>query len=118
MNRSVIVATARSPIGRAFKGSLIDVRPDDMAAEVVTALLAKAPGLDPATVEDVILGCAQPAGEQGVLPVGRQLGPQALGPADGHPGHLGQRNAALREALATVAVKGAGEPREPGRHAP
>jgi acetyl-CoA C-acetyltransferase len=65
MPEAVIVATARSPIGRAFKGSLTSLRPDDMAAQVVKAVLAKLPQLDPATVEDVILGSAQPAGEAG-----------------------------------------------------
>jgi len=65
MPDAVIVATARSPIGRANKGSLVDVRPDDLAATIVRAALAKVPALDPAEVEDVIIGCAQPAGEQG-----------------------------------------------------
>ena len=66
MNRQpVIVATARSPIGRAYKGSLKDMRPDDLAAAVVRALLAKVPQLDPGEIEDLMLGCAQPAGEQG-----------------------------------------------------
>jgi acetyl-CoA C-acetyltransferase len=65
MAEAVIVATARSPIGRANKGSLVDMRPDDLAAQIVTALLAKVPQLDPATVEDLLLGCGQPAGEAG-----------------------------------------------------
>jgi acetyl-CoA C-acetyltransferase len=65
MPEAVIVATARSPIGRAFKGSLVSLRPDDMAAQMVQAVLAKVPALDPATVEDLILGNAQPAGEAG-----------------------------------------------------
>ncbi len=65
MPEAVIVATARSPIGRANKGSLVDVRPDDLAATIVRAALAKVPELDPAEIEDVIMGCAQPAGEQG-----------------------------------------------------
>ena len=65
MPEAVIVATARSPIGRANKGSLVDMRPDDLAAQIVTALLAKVPQLDPATVEDILLGCGQPAGESG-----------------------------------------------------
>jgi len=65
MPEAVIVATARSPIGRAFKGSLIEVRPDDLAAEIIRAALAKVPALDPNTVEDILMGCAQPAGEQG-----------------------------------------------------
>jgi acetyl-CoA C-acetyltransferase len=62
---AVIVATARSPIGRANKGSLVDLRPDDLGASIVQALLEKAPAVDPAQVEDVIWGCAQPAGEAG-----------------------------------------------------
>ncbi|MFG2053544.1 acetyl-CoA C-acetyltransferase [Micromonospora sp. NPDC048930] len=62
---AVIVATARSPIGRAFKGSLRDVRPDDLAATIVQAALDKVPALDPATIEDLYLGCGLPGGEQG-----------------------------------------------------
>ncbi|NYF56963.1 acetyl-CoA C-acetyltransferase [Micromonospora purpureochromogenes] len=62
---AVIVATARSPIGRAFKGSLRDVRPDDLAATIVRAALDKVPGLDPTEVEDLYLGCGLPGGEQG-----------------------------------------------------
>jgi acetyl-CoA C-acetyltransferase len=65
MPEAWIVSTARSPVGRANKGSLIDLRPDDLAATIVGAALAKVPSLDPALVEDVILGCAQPAGEAG-----------------------------------------------------
>jgi acetyl-CoA C-acetyltransferase len=65
MPDAVIVSTARSPIGRAFKGSLTEMRPDDLAAIIVKAALAKVPNLDPSTVEDLMLGCAQPAGEQG-----------------------------------------------------
>ena len=60
MPEAVIVSTARSPIGRAFKGSLKDVRPDDLAAAIVTAALAKVPALDPAMVDDLYLGCAEP----------------------------------------------------------
>ena len=59
------VSTARTPIGRAFKGSLIEMRPDDLAAIAVEAALAKVPNLDPSTVEDLMIGCAQPAGEHG-----------------------------------------------------
>ncbi|CAB4959341.1 unannotated protein [freshwater metagenome] len=65
MPEAVIVATARTPIGRANKGSLVDCRPDDLAAGIVEAALAKVPLLDPAEVEDLLIGCAQPAGEQG-----------------------------------------------------
>src|SRR6476469_4844110 len=65
MPEAVIVSTARSPIGRAVKGSLKDVRPDDLAATIVAAALAKVPNLDPATIDDLYLGCAEPWGEQG-----------------------------------------------------
>jgi len=62
---AVIVATARSPIGRAGKGSLASIRPDDLAAQIVAAALAKVPQLDPADVGDLMLGCGLPGGEQG-----------------------------------------------------
>ncbi|MGB2568309.1 acetyl-CoA C-acetyltransferase [Micromonospora citrea] len=62
---AVIVATARSPIGRAFKGSLREVRPDDLAATIVQAALDKIPGLDPTEIDDLYLGCGLPGGEQG-----------------------------------------------------
>jgi acetyl-CoA C-acetyltransferase len=62
---AVIVATARSPIGRAFKGSLAGVRADDLTAQLVAAVLAKVPQLDPHDVDDLILGCGLPGGEQG-----------------------------------------------------
>ena len=65
MSEAVIVATARSPIGRAGKGSLTSIRPDDLAAQIVAAALAKVPQLDPADVGDLILGCGLPGGEQG-----------------------------------------------------
>jgi acetyl-CoA C-acetyltransferase len=65
MPEAVIVATARSPIGRAFKGSLTAIRPDDLAAQMVAAALAKVPQLDPADISDLMLGCGLPGGEQG-----------------------------------------------------
>jgi acetyl-CoA C-acetyltransferase len=65
MPEAVIVATARSPIGRAFKGSLVDLRPDDMAATLVRAVLDKLPQLDPGSIDDLMLGCGLPGGEQG-----------------------------------------------------
>ncbi len=66
MPEAVIVATARSPIGRAFKGSLKDVRPDDLAASIVRAALDKVPSLDPREIDDLMLGCGLPGGEQGM----------------------------------------------------
>jgi acetyl-CoA C-acetyltransferase len=73
MSEAVIVATARTPIGRANKGSLVDCRPDDLSALIIDAVLAKVPNLDPSLVEDVIWGCGQPAGEAGTN-VGRVAG--------------------------------------------
>src|SRR3954470_18836693 len=60
-----IGATARSPIGRAGKGSLREIRPDDLAATIVQAALDKLPQLDPTQIEDLYLGCGLPGGEQG-----------------------------------------------------
>ncbi len=65
MPEAVIVSTARTPIGRAFKGSLIEWRPDDLAAVAVQAALDKVPALDPNTIDDLIMGCGLPGGEQG-----------------------------------------------------
>ncbi len=65
MSEAVIVAVARSPIGRAFKGSLRDLRPDDLAATIVRVALDKVPQLDPADIDDLMLGCGLPGGESG-----------------------------------------------------
>jgi acetyl-CoA C-acetyltransferase len=65
MPEAVIVSAARSPIGRANKGSLKDFRPDDLTALVVQAALDKIPDLDPSTIEDLLLGCGLPGGESG-----------------------------------------------------
>ncbi|MCR2793314.1 acetyl-CoA C-acetyltransferase [Microbacterium sp. zg.Y625] len=66
MNEAYIVATARSPIGRARKGSLADVRPDDLVAQMVQAALDMVPSLDPARIDDLMIGTGQPAGRQGM----------------------------------------------------
>jgi acetyl-CoA C-acetyltransferase len=65
MPEAVIVAAARSPIGRAHKGSLTTIRPDDLTVQIVRAALAQVPQLDPADVDDLMLGCGLPGGEQG-----------------------------------------------------
>lgn len=65
MTDAVIVAATRSPIGRAHKGSLKEMRADDLAAQMVQAALDQVPGLDPTEIKDLMLGCAQPAGEAG-----------------------------------------------------
>jgi acetyl-CoA C-acetyltransferase len=65
MPEAVIVAAGRSPIGRAFKGSLVDMRPDDLAAAVVSTVLDTVPQLDRREVNDLILGCGLPGGEAG-----------------------------------------------------
>lgn len=63
---AVIVAAARTPVGKAKRGALVTVRPDDLMARVVQDLLKRAPGLDPAEIDDVVIGCAFPEGEQGM----------------------------------------------------
>ncbi|BBZ58914.1 acetyl-CoA C-acetyltransferase [Mycolicibacterium monacense] len=75
MPEAVIVSTARSPIGRANKGSLVDMRPDDLAAQMVRAALDKVPSLDPRDIDDLIMGCGQPAGESG-FNIGRAVAVQ------------------------------------------
>src|SRR5688500_8041412 len=65
MPEAVIVSTARSPIGRANKGSLKDMRPDELTAQMVQAALDKVPALDPHDVDDLMLGCGLPGGESG-----------------------------------------------------
>src|SRR5262245_58157015 len=65
MPEAVIVSAVRSPIGRAGKGSLVDIRPDDLAAQMVRAALDKVPALDPRDINDLMLGCGLPGGESG-----------------------------------------------------
>jgi acetyl-CoA C-acetyltransferase len=65
MPEAVIVSTARSPIGRANKGSLASIRPDELASQMVRAALDKVPALDPRDLDDLMMGCGQPAGESG-----------------------------------------------------
>jgi acetyl-CoA C-acetyltransferase len=65
MPEAVIVSTARSPIGRAFKGSLTGFRPDELAATIIQTALAKVPNLKPEDIDDLMLGCGLPGGEQG-----------------------------------------------------
>src|SRR6185312_5871131 len=65
MPEAVIVAATRSPIGRATKGSLVDLRPDELTAQIITAALAQVPQLDPREIDDLLLGCGLPGGEQG-----------------------------------------------------
>jgi acetyl-CoA acyltransferase len=66
MPEAVIVSAIRTPVGRAYKGSLRSTRPDDLAALAIKAALARVPGLDAKEIDDVILGCAMPEGEQGM----------------------------------------------------
>ncbi len=65
MTEAVIVAVARSPIGRAGKGSMVSIRPDDLSAQIIKSLMAQVPQVSASDVEDLIMGCGQPAGEQG-----------------------------------------------------
>ncbi len=73
MGKVVVVDAVRSAVGRAKKGSLANRRPDELAGEVVRGLLARNPNVDPNTVEDLVLGCAFPEGEQG-MNVARMVG--------------------------------------------
>ncbi len=66
MPEPVIVSAVRTPVGRAYKGALRATRPDDLAALVITEALRRVPGLCAREVDDVILGCAMPEGEQGM----------------------------------------------------
>lgn len=66
MPEAVIVSSVRTPVGKAFKGSLRATRPDDLAALAIREALARVPGLDAKEIDDVILGCAMPEGEQGM----------------------------------------------------
>jgi acetyl-CoA acyltransferase len=66
VNHAVIVSAARTPVGRAPKGALRFTRPDELAAAAISEAIARAPGLDPADIDDVILGCAMPEAEQGL----------------------------------------------------
>jgi acetyl-CoA acyltransferase len=66
MNDAVIVSAARTPVGKAPSGTLRGTRPDELAATVIAEALKRAPGLDPSEIDDVILGCAMPEGEQGL----------------------------------------------------
>jgi acetyl-CoA acyltransferase len=75
----VIAAAVRSAGGRALKGALALTRPDDLAGQVIRALMAKVPQLDPKEVDDLILGCAMPEGEQG-LNMARVVGSSEASP--------------------------------------
>ncbi len=66
MRDAVIVTSLRTAVGKAKKGTLRDVRPDEMAAEVIKAAVERTPGLDPASVDDILIGCAMPEAEQGM----------------------------------------------------
>src|SRR3982751_4691599 len=66
MREVVLVSSLRTPVGRAFKGTLRATRPDDLAAVAMKAALARLPQLDPKEIEDVIMGCAMPEAEQGM----------------------------------------------------
>src|SRR5439155_35001 len=66
MPEAVIVSSVRTPVGRAYKGSLRAARPDDLAALAIKEALGRVPGLEMKEIDDVILGCAMPEGEQGM----------------------------------------------------
>jgi acetyl-CoA C-acetyltransferase len=83
MSQALIASVARSPIGRAVKGSLVDVRPDDLAAKMVEAAIGAVPQLDPTEIEDLYLGCGEPYDEQGANMARRVA---VLAGLDGLPG--------------------------------
>lgn len=85
MQDAVIVAGARSPVGKGGKGSFTQVRPDSLAAHAIEATLKRAPGVEPADIDDLILGCAMPEAEQG-MNIGRMVGLLA-GLPDSVPGY-------------------------------
>ena len=66
MQDCYIAAAVRTPVGRAFKGIFRNTRPDDLLAHVIRAAIKDADGLDPAAIEDAIIGCAMPEAEQGM----------------------------------------------------
>src|SRR5260370_3291122 len=66
MREAVIVSSVRTPVGKAFKGSLRATRPDDLAAVAIQEAIRRVPGLEPKEIEDVILGCAMPEAEAGM----------------------------------------------------
>lgn len=78
MREAYIVAATRSAVGKAGKGSFRFFRSDDLAVEIIQSLMQLVPGVDPKTINDVIVGCANPEGEQG-LQIGRQISVRALG---------------------------------------
>ncbi len=107
MQEAVIVATARTPIGRAYKGSLIDYRADDLAGFIVAELMKKVPSLNPADIDDVIIGAANHAGEQS-MNLGRNVAALA-GLPDSVPGTTVNRFCAsslqsIRMAFHAIAV--------------
>src|SRR5437660_12309814 len=81
MPEAVIVSAVRTPVGRAYKGSLRATRHDDLAALAIKEALARVPGPDAKEIDDVILGCAMPEGEQG-MNVARIAAPRACLPVE------------------------------------
>src|SRR5205814_8744222 len=87
MNDAVIVSAVRTPVGKAPNGTLRGTRPDELAAAAITEALKRAPGIDVTDIDDVILGCAMPEGEQG-LNVARIASLRAGGPGAASAGPL------------------------------
>ncbi|MEN8163041.1 MAG: beta-ketoacyl synthase N-terminal-like domain-containing protein, partial [Acidobacteriota bacterium] len=81
MREAVIVSMARTPIGRAKKGSLKDTRPEFFAARMLEGLMERTPGLEKEEVDDIIFGCAMPEGEQG-MNIARMIGLSAGFPVE------------------------------------
>ncbi|MCA9437153.1 MAG: acetyl-CoA C-acyltransferase, partial [Candidatus Omnitrophica bacterium] len=81
MNEAVIVSSVRTAVGKAGRGSLKDVRPEHLGAVAIKGALERVPGFDPMLIEDVIIGCAMPEGEQG-MNMGRIVALKAGLPVD------------------------------------
>src|SRR3979411_1094856 len=87
MREVVVVSSVRTPVGRAFKGTLRATRPDELAAFAIKGALDRVPQLDPKEIEDVILGCAMPEAEQG-MNVARTASLPARLPVEGSAGTI------------------------------
>src|SRR2546423_12524829 len=104
MKEAVIVSGARTAVGRAPRGTLRATYPDDMAGAAIKEVLRRAPGLDPAEVEDVIIGCAIPEGTQG-LNIARQAAARAGLPASVPPQTLTRPCSSGLQTIATAAER-------------
>ena len=107
-HEAVIVSAVRTPVGKAPRGTLRNHRPEDLGALVIREVINRTPGLDPAEIEDVILGCAFPEGKQGM-----QIGRMALlaaGLPDSVPGMTINRFCSNQISRLQVLIQGRHQP--------